>query len=196
MSELRFEISPEDAERYWLTLRAAHEVAVSAPDLKAIRNWTDRGLIDVEARHPGANTPRLYSLISCLQISVLGLFSFTAGSLTIAKKVADVTVDRLRNLLQAGVDFGKQEGWAYLVYRVSEAEKVTSKFMTTAELIKEIQSLGSVHETRIFRVDELLAHQVQKYLDYMAEQDKVYAGCDERGNPLDPDHPWNWKREE
>jgi hypothetical protein len=196
MSELYSEISPDDAERYWLTLRAAHEVALSAPDLKAIRNWTDRGLVDVEARNPGINTPRLYSLHSCVQISVLGLYSFTAGSLTLAKKIADLVVDRFRNLLEAGTDLRSQEDWAYLVYRVEETEKVTGKFMTTAELIAEIQSLGSVRETRIFRADELLAHQVQKYLDYAAEQDKVYAGCDEHGIPLDPDHPWNRKHEE
>ena len=71
----------EEYEREWLDVKSVAEV--SGVPIKTVRNWTDRGYIDISNINPGTNEKRLYSLKSAVQIG--SILSLTIGGLPAAK---------------------------------------------------------------------------------------------------------------
>lgn len=172
-------LDPSEIDRYWLNVRAVHSVALPGATVKDIRNWSDRGLVDVAEQNPGTNTPRRYSLASALQISVLRQFTWAGSPLTLAKKLADYATARLRDLVVAGTDFGfsleAEKRECIFVYGITDGDKVQGVLMTPAEVADELTRTLSLApmicapETRLFWLDELIRVQVERYAEQRDE---------------------------
>jgi hypothetical protein len=186
---LTVKVEAAEIDRYWLKLREAHECAVGDMQSKDIRNWTDRGLVDVKDSPAGTGSPRLYSLASCLQISALHNFKASGGSLTLAKKIADIAVERLRELVAKETDFSSRFAEArhecFLVYTVRADERVSYLFMTPDEIasvLSETLGLGARLpglEKRLFKIDELISRQIENYFDLVQHCSKDFGLQDE-----------------
>ncbi len=96
-----FVLGLEEYEREWLDVKSVAEV--SDVPIKTVRNWTDRGFIDIDNINPGTNEKRLYSLKSAVQIA--SMHSLITGGLTAprAQNVLVTAVSIAIGLISPGI---------------------------------------------------------------------------------------------
>ncbi|KAF5037404.1 hypothetical protein DSECCO2_565010 [anaerobic digester metagenome] len=158
---------------------------------KDIQNWGVRGFLKPLRR--GIKQDFMYSLkevIKAVAISHL----FPANPLKLADDIASWIAQHAGSLIVGGYDFLKmweENKLKLYFYEVKEANFASGHFFSNEELASRIINDKFGINTHIFRAEECIFWTLCRYADWRYEHPiEDLLGCDERGMPRDPNHPF------
>ncbi|MEW8052723.1 MAG: hypothetical protein AB2809_20370 [Candidatus Thiodiazotropha sp.] len=92
----------QEIEREWMDLQQVE--ACSGGEYphsrKLIRNWTDRGLVQIKNPNPGTNEKRLYSLKNAIELSVMRDMVSDGKTVRTARIIADKAIKYVYQLIK------------------------------------------------------------------------------------------------
>lgn len=167
-------LTKQELHKPWMKLYAVSALCPADIPVKWIRNWTDRGLINLAEPNPGIRKARLYSLANAIQITCLAHLTACGNTLSFSKRIADLALSRVQDLIEDKCN------WQYLVDYPEEAEffiysvgpngKIQGVFRKPDKIFGIVTGQNPITgliglEKRTFPLDEMLGWVVTRYLN-------------------------------
>jgi len=168
----------------------AEVIDVVGVRLETLKQWRKRGHLKLSMENPGRGRQRLYSLLDAYRISVINELS---GLGFMPSHLADAVYSLAEHPILAmafeedGVEShwdeeGRPKRYIHLHFNGEAPEVVHSdKPYIDKGIWLTIDTLG-------------LFAEIQSQMESVSSQrlgNDTLRGCDEKGFPLDPEHPWN-----